>query len=194
MEGLVKDRVIDAQSRDETRNQCRAAEAALEEADARAQSAEAARAEAAAKRDKADADLAAACNRLALAESNERRMRAMLAYARITAPFDGVVTDRRVHTGHFLQSAAGGSKGEPLFVVVRTDRVRVFVEVPEADASSSATAPPAASACKSSTTGSSPGRWPARPGRWSRASGRCGRRSTCPTRTACCGRACTSTP
>jgi RND family efflux transporter MFP subunit len=134
MEGLVKDRVIDAQSRDETRNQCRAAEAALEEADARAQSADAARAEAAAKRDKAAADLAAARNRLALAESDERRMRAMLAYARITAPFDGVVTDRRVHTGHFLQSAAGGSKGEPLFVVVRTDRVRVFVEVPEADA------------------------------------------------------------
>jgi multidrug efflux pump subunit AcrA (membrane-fusion protein) len=76
MEGLVKDRVIDAQSRDETRNQCRAAEAALEEADARAMSAEAARAEAAAKRDKADADLAAARNRLALAESDERRMRA----------------------------------------------------------------------------------------------------------------------
>lgn len=134
MEALARDGVIDVQTRDETRNQCRAAEAALEEADARTRSADAARAEAAAKRDKADVDLASARNRLLLAESDERRMRAMLDYARIVAPFDGIVTDRRVHTGHFLQSAAGGSKGEPLFVVVRTDRVRAFVEVPEADA------------------------------------------------------------
>jgi RND family efflux transporter MFP subunit len=134
IEALVNDRVVDAQTRDETRNQCRAAEAALEEADARVQSAQAARAEASAKRDKADTDVAAARNRLSVAETEERRMQAMLAYARITAPFDGVVTDRRVHTGHFLQSAAGGSKGEPLFVVVRTDKVRVFLDVPEADA------------------------------------------------------------
>ncbi|HTK78247.1 MAG TPA: biotin/lipoyl-binding protein, partial [Gemmataceae bacterium] len=33
MEGLARDGVIDVQTRDETRNQCRAAEAALEEAD-----------------------------------------------------------------------------------------------------------------------------------------------------------------
>jgi HlyD family secretion protein len=98
------------------------------------QSAEATRNESAAKRDKAEADVAAARNKLLVAESDQRRTEAMLAYARITAPFDGVVTDRRVHTGHFLQSAAGGSKGEPLFVVMRIDRVRVFVEVPEADA------------------------------------------------------------
>jgi len=134
MEVLVRDGVIDVQTRDETRNQYRAAEAALEEADARTRSADAGRAESAAKRDKADVDLASARNRLLLAESDQRRAEAMLGYAQITAPFDGVVTDRRVHTGHFLQSAAGGSKGEPLFVVVRTDRVRAFVEVPEAEA------------------------------------------------------------
>jgi RND family efflux transporter MFP subunit len=61
-------------------------------------------------------------------------MEAMVAYARITAPFDGVVADRRVHHGHFLQPSGGGTKGEPLFVVVRIDKVRVFVDVPEADA------------------------------------------------------------
>src|SRR5207244_9865338 len=91
MDALVTDRVIDPQSRDETRNQFRAAEAALEEAGAKVQSAEAARAEAAAKRDKAETDLAAARNKLLLAESDVRRMEAMLNYARITAPFDGAV-------------------------------------------------------------------------------------------------------
>jgi RND family efflux transporter MFP subunit len=134
MDALAKDRVIDPQSRDETRNQFRAAEAALEEAVAKVQSAEAARAEAAAKRDKAEADVKATKNRHVLAESDVRRMEAMLAYSHIRAPFDGVVADRRVHTGHFLQPSGGGTKGEPLFVVVRVDKVRVFVDVPEADA------------------------------------------------------------
>ncbi len=134
MDTLANNRVIDPQSRDETRNQFRAAEAALEEAKAKIQSAEASRAEAVAKRERAEADLAAAKNRLLLATSDVRRMQAMVDYSRIVAPFDGVVADRRVHTGHFLQPAGGGTKGEPLFVVVRTDKVRVFVDVPEADA------------------------------------------------------------
>jgi HlyD family secretion protein len=134
MDAMVKGQVIDVQTRDEARNQCRAAEAAREEADARVLSAEASLAEATAKCAKAESDVAAARNRLLVAQSDQRRSEAMLGYARITAPFDGIVSDRRVHTGHFLQSAAGGSKGEPLFVVVRIDKVRVFVDVPEADA------------------------------------------------------------
>jgi HlyD family secretion protein len=134
MDALVTGKVIDPQSRDETQNQLKSADAALEEAAAKVQSAAAARAESVAKRDKAEADLASARNHQLLAESDVRRMQAMLDYARITAPFDGVVADRRVHTGHFLQPASGGTKGEALFVVVRIDKVRVFVDVPEQDA------------------------------------------------------------
>jgi RND family efflux transporter MFP subunit len=84
--------------------------------------------------DKAEADVEAARNRLALAEADRRRVRALLDYARITAPFAGVVSDRNVDTGHLLQPASGSATAAPLFVVERTDRVRVFLEVPEADA------------------------------------------------------------
>jgi RND family efflux transporter MFP subunit len=83
---------------------------------------------------KTKADLEAAKNQLTVAISQERETQAMLAYSRLTAPYEGVISDRRVHTGHFLNAATGGTKGEPLLVIVRTDRVRVFVEVPEMDA------------------------------------------------------------
>jgi HlyD family secretion protein len=47
------------------------------------------------------------------------------------------VTLRNVHTGHFLQVSSSGStnkSAEPLFNVVRVDKVRVNVQVPEYDA------------------------------------------------------------
>jgi RND family efflux transporter MFP subunit len=134
MDQLVRDKVVDAQSRDEVRNQFRAAGAAKAEAQARILAAASAVAEAQARCGKACADRDAARNQLAVAQADERESKALLAYASITAPYDGVIADRRVHTGHFLQEATGGTKGEALFVVVRTDKVRVFVEVPEADA------------------------------------------------------------
>lgn len=130
---LVKNSVLDKQSEEETLSRFRESESTLDEAGVRIRTAELTRTEAMAQRDKAEADLAAARNRLLLAEIEERRMQSLLAYAHIRAPYDGVVTDRKVHTGHFLQPGLTG-KGEPLFVVVRTDKVRVFMEVPEADA------------------------------------------------------------
>lgn len=134
MEQLVKQGVMDRQNRDEVRNQFRAATAAQTEAEARIRAAEAVLAEVQARRDKTRIDREAARSQQAVAEADERQTRALLGYTRLIAPFDGVVADRRVHTGHFLQAAPGGTKGEPLFVVVRIDKVRVFLEVPEADA------------------------------------------------------------
>src|SRR5581483_11445503 len=49
------------------------------------------------------------------------------------APFDGVVTRRNVHTGHLLRPGETSNR-EPLFVVARLDPVRIFVDVPEAEA------------------------------------------------------------
>jgi HlyD family secretion protein len=131
MEALVKERVIDAQSRDEAQRQSRAATAAHEEAEAAVRSARAAKAELEARAAKAEADLAVAQGRLRLAETEEKRLRALVAYTHILAPYDGVVTERLVHTGHFVQP--GNAGGKPLFVVARTDKVRVFIDVPEAD-------------------------------------------------------------
>ena len=161
MEQLTRDKVVDAQSRDEVRNQCRSAEAADKEAAARIHGAEAALTEARARLAKAKTDLAAASNQRLLAQADERESLAMLGYSRLAAPFDGVIADRQVHTGHYLNAANGSTKGQPLLVVVRTDKVRVFAEVPEADAVRSRRERRAASACRRSTTANSWERSPA---------------------------------
>jgi RND family efflux transporter MFP subunit len=57
----------------------------------------------------------------------------MLGYTEIKAPFDGMITRREVDTGHFVQPATAGD-AKPLFVVARTDMVRIFVDVPELEA------------------------------------------------------------
>ncbi len=135
MDRLANDSVIDRQSRDETRNQFRAAEAAKSESLARITATEAAETEARARLDKAKADYAAAGNQVVIAQADEREARAMLEYTRIKAPFDGVIADRQVHTGHLVDAPQGSTQGKtPLFVAVRMDWVRVFVEVPESDA------------------------------------------------------------
>jgi HlyD family secretion protein len=116
-------------------NQFKAADAARDETVAQVQSAEATHDESLARRDKAEAEMTAAKNRLLLAQSAEKETAAMVEYTRITAPFDGVVSERHVDTGHFLQPASGPALGaQPLFVVVRIDKVRVFLEVPETEA------------------------------------------------------------
>ena len=59
----------------------------------------------------------------------------MLAYTKVTAPYDGVVTVRNANTGDYVQ-AVTGDKSTPnpsaIFVVARIDLVRIFVDVPEA--------------------------------------------------------------
>ncbi len=130
---LVRRNVLMQQSLEVTRNEVETAKAARAEVEAKVKSAQAAVDESKAKRDKAQADVDVVVARRKVAEAEQRRLEALLQYAKITAPFDGVVTRRNVDPGHFLQPAAS-SKGEPVFVVARTDPVRVFVDVPEADA------------------------------------------------------------
>jgi multidrug efflux pump subunit AcrA (membrane-fusion protein) len=122
--GLAKQGVIDAQSRDETKHQFRAAEGRLE-------SARAAVLKAKADRDKAQADVKAARARVEVARAELRRLETLLGFARIPAPFDGVVTRRRVSNGDFVQPAG---KGDWLFAVARINPIRAVVAVPEADA------------------------------------------------------------
>jgi HlyD family secretion protein len=82
---------------------------------------------------KADADVAAAEARLQVAEKTRAYARTLLQYAKIRAPFKGIVTRRFVNEGDFVQPPAG-KKSEPLFVVDQMDPVRVFVHVPDVDA------------------------------------------------------------
>ena len=58
------------------------------------------------------------------------RAHALAEYARVRAPFDGVITKRNVDPGNFVQNATSGSS-EPLMVVDRIDIVTIVARVPE---------------------------------------------------------------
>lgn len=83
--------------------------------------------------EKSEADLEAARQRLLVAEADVARLKSLLTYTKIRAPYDGVVTTRNVHTGHLVQPGVG-SGGKPLLVVAQTRVMRIFVDVPETDA------------------------------------------------------------
>lgn len=128
-----KNGVIDKESVEETLYGFKSAEAGLEEIEAKVKSAEAGRDEYAAKFKKSQADVTVAQKHVTVATENREYVKALLQYAKLTAPFDGVITRRTVDTGHYVQPVTG-PKAEPLYNVERRDIVRVFVEVPEADA------------------------------------------------------------
>ncbi len=104
---------------------------------AKLNAADAALNESKARRRKAEADVKAVKSRLEVAQALRNQSAAWLDYRNIRAPFDGIVTLRNVHTGHFLQSASSGTtnkSAEPLLVLMRMDIMRVVVQVPEKDA------------------------------------------------------------
>lgn len=129
---LVAKQAVAQKVADETEQQLKAADAARREIAAKIKSTQAKLSEASANIEKADADLVAAQSKHKVAEADEQKTRALLSYATLRAPFDGVITERNLDTGHLVQPSA--ASGKPLFVVVRADTVRVFLDVPEADA------------------------------------------------------------
>jgi membrane fusion protein, multidrug efflux system len=65
------------------------------------------------------------------AEAVVRAQKELEAYLRITAPFDGVVTDRLVHPGAL---AGPGSAGDPVLLVIQdVSHLRLVVALPEED-------------------------------------------------------------
>jgi RND family efflux transporter MFP subunit len=121
--------VVDAQTVDETRKQAKVAVAAKQEVDARVVSAAAAVRGAKARQKQAEAEVKAAEARREVAAADQEKVKAMLSYTEIRAPFAGVVTARNVHTGHFLQPSH--NRPDSLFVIAKVDTLRVAVDVPE---------------------------------------------------------------
>ena len=54
------------------------------------------------------------------------------AYLQVTAPFDGVVTERNVHPGALVGPASGSVATLPMVRLVQNSRLRLVVPVPEA--------------------------------------------------------------
>src|SRR3982075_2250953 len=82
----------------------------------------------------ANRDLAA--SQVDVAVATVEKIKTLLAYTQIVAPFDGVVARRQVNRGDLVQ-AATATRTTPsagsLFTVQRIDTIRVFCDVPEND-------------------------------------------------------------
>jgi RND family efflux transporter MFP subunit len=72
-------------------------------------------------------------NERALAEA-ARSAQNIEAYLRVTAPFDGVITERNAHPGS-LAGPAGGPSAPPLLRLQQVSRLRLVVPVPESEVS-----------------------------------------------------------
>jgi RND family efflux transporter MFP subunit len=130
-QGLVKAGSVSETLLDEAVQQFTSADAALAEARAKERTVQAAFAKSASEVAKAKADQAAAITRKAVANAALESAQTLLQYLEIKAPFTGKVTRRKVDPGHFV--GPSGKDSTPLFVVTRTDKVRIMIDVPEVE-------------------------------------------------------------
>ncbi len=85
--------------------------------------------------------------RVTVAKSDAKRLEAWVGYLTLTAPFNGVISARNANTDDFVLPATGdptadrrapylspSGQAAPIYVVDRTDIVRIFIDVPEGDA------------------------------------------------------------
>jgi RND family efflux transporter MFP subunit len=70
---------------------------------------------------------------VAASQAHVDRLRALQAFKRLTAPFEGVVTARNTDVGALIN--AGASATQPLFKVADIHEMRVYVRVPQVYAS-----------------------------------------------------------
>jgi RND family efflux transporter MFP subunit len=77
----------------------------------------------------AEANLDLAANQVDVAAATVEKIKTLLTYTQIVAPFDGVVARRQVNRGDLVQTASS-TRTTPLFKVQRIDTIRVFCDVP----------------------------------------------------------------
>jgi membrane fusion protein, multidrug efflux system len=86
-----------------------------------------------------EAMLTSALANVAAQEANVRRLVDQQAFQKVVAPFSGTVTQRSVDRGALVREGLT----TPMFTVVATDPVRIFVDVPQSVATSVRTDTPA---------------------------------------------------
>jgi RND family efflux transporter MFP subunit len=74
----------------------------------------------------AQVELRVASSRIKVAEADVKLAKAKVNFATVRAPFDGLITRRLVDNGAVIKDP-----GTPLFTVVRTDIMRVIMDIPE---------------------------------------------------------------
>ncbi|MBS0208356.1 MAG: efflux RND transporter periplasmic adaptor subunit [Planctomycetes bacterium] len=123
----IEEKLVDEEQerRDSARASERAANAALVSARAQIDAA-------LASVELAKADVHAAKQQVRVAEAAVERTQVSLDYAKIVAPFDGVITVRNYYPGDFVPDAQQGAS-KPILAAVRTDLMRVVVQIPDDD-------------------------------------------------------------
>jgi multidrug efflux pump subunit AcrA (membrane-fusion protein) len=78
----------------------------------------------------AEADVAAARTTVAAQQANVQRLTALRSFQQLAAPFDSIITARTVDRGALITAGSGGASA-PLFRMARTERLRIYVSVPQ---------------------------------------------------------------
>jgi RND family efflux transporter MFP subunit len=82
--------------------------------------------------DNAAGDYAAKKATVQSAQANVRRSEELQAFEKIYAPFGGVITARNTDIGALIDSGSSGGTRTELFHIAQPDKLRVYVNVPEA--------------------------------------------------------------
>ncbi|HEY7212915.1 MAG TPA: efflux RND transporter periplasmic adaptor subunit [Bryobacteraceae bacterium] len=77
------------------------------------------------------ANITAARANIAAAQANVNRLRQMVSFENVTAPFDGVITERHVERGDLITAGSGAAQTS-LFAIAQANLLRVQVHVPQA--------------------------------------------------------------
>lgn len=83
--------------------------------------------------DQASSDAAAKAALVAASEANVDRLKQLVGFERVVAPYDGVVTARKTDIGALID--AGSGHGPELFRVADLRKLRIYVQVPQSYAS-----------------------------------------------------------
>jgi RND family efflux transporter MFP subunit len=82
--------------------------------------------------DNAESDYAAKKTVVQSSQANVKRQEDLQSFEKIYAPFDGVITARNTDVGALIDSGSSGGARTELFHIAQPDRLRVYVNVPEA--------------------------------------------------------------
>jgi len=81
--------------------------------------------------DNAVSDLASKNTAVKSSQANVDRLRQLVSFEKVYAPFDGVVTARNTDIGQLIDSGASGGQARSLFQVAAINKLRVFISVPQ---------------------------------------------------------------
>src|SRR5262249_14384262 len=84
----------------------------------------------------ANSKLTSVQQRVSITRSDLARVKTMMAYTQVTAPFDGVITKRYANTGSMIQAGtASQTQAMPVVRLSQNSLLRLILPVPESDVS-----------------------------------------------------------